>query len=129
MSGKIFGMGLSEEAIKAIIAAYPNGGRFRTPPAESKHNPIHRKRRDKNICERYLSGKTYKEVGEEYHLSWRRIKEILEMNGIRKREETRKSRIDIIREMTARKERRETIAKTLGISRQRLHQIMKEERL
>jgi DNA invertase Pin-like site-specific DNA recombinase len=120
---------LPEEQRRALTLKYPNGGRFRHPPLVSTHNPDFVDDRNKAVCQEYLSGSTKEEIIERHKICMRTIEKILRNNGIETRKEKQKSRRETIIEMLQKKVKKEEIAKALGISRQRLYQIMQEEGL
>lgn len=127
VSGRIFDLGLPEDMLDTILARAA-GKRFRIPPLVSKHNPVYMLRRNQEICREYTSGVTAEELARKNRISRRRIKSILQENGIIKREEKRATRREQLQEYLG-KYNKKTVAAMLGMSRQRLYQIMKEEGL
>lgn len=127
MSGKIFGLGLPDDVLDTLLAMAA-GKRLRLPPMESKHNPLYRKRRDQKICQKYGSGCSAEQIAQELKLTRRRVEQILQDNGIRKKEEKKVSRKEQLQEYLGTYTKTK-VAEMLGISRQRLYQILKEEGL
>ena len=128
MAGKIFEI-LPKEYLRFLIDKNPQGGRFRHPPKISKHNPIYVNDRNKQICKERLTGKTINELSNQFALKERTIQRILKENGLEGRIEKKKSRKVQIEELMAYGYTKKGIAEKLGISRQRLYQILKEEGL
>jgi len=127
VSGKIFDMGLPDDVIETLLARAA-GRRFRFPKIESKHNPIFVRNRKAAVCQEYMSGETKEQIAKRHHIVVRTVELYLKENNIQTKAETQKTRREQIREYLG-KYSKAVIAKMLGISRQRLYQIMKEEGL
>ena len=128
MDSNIFELGLPDEVLE-IILEKAAGKRFRFPSLGSKHNPILRKKRDKMICQKRQAGESLENLAKDTKLTTRRIKQILKDNRIRITLEKRKNRKVKLELLLSLGYTRKKIAETLGISRQRLYQIIKEENL
>ena len=127
MAGIIYGL-LPKNLNREIKKYIPNGGRFRFAPDGSKYNPISIEERNKQICQKCNEGLQTYELAELFHLTKRTIRRILKKNGLTDEPYKKKPRKEMLREYLGIYTKKE-IAKRLGISRTRLYQIMKEERL
>ena len=127
MAGKIHKL-LPKELIKEIYRYIPEKCRFRWVQYESGFNPVYVEERNQRICQKRLQNITVKEIAAEENLSMMHVNRILKDNGIQVQEEKTKSRKELLKEYLG-KYNKKKIAEMLGISRQRLYQIMKEEEL
>ena len=125
MAGKLF-ESMPEDEGRAFIATHPNGGRFRSPPQISKHNPYFLKDRKKAVCQEALAGEAREDIARKHRISIATVKRYLKENGIQTRKEKAKTRKEQLQEYLG-KYNKQKIADMLGISRTRLYQIMKEE--
>jgi Mor family transcriptional regulator len=128
VDGKIFSMGLPDEVVQNLIIR-AGGSRFRIPTTESKHNPLYRKSRNKSICQRYMGGATPEKIASDYHISVRRVNQILSNNGIKRKEENQKSLEERIRLALRMNMTVTEIAKREGRSRQWIYQVIREKNL
>jgi DNA invertase Pin-like site-specific DNA recombinase len=126
LAGRFFRI-VPRDVARDFIAQNPNGGRFRTPPAISKHNPIYVEERNQAICQAVLGGEERELLARRYKITIRTVGKILKANNI----ETRKERTETLEErikLALRLGKAKTdIARDEGISRQRLYQIIKEK--
>ena len=99
MAGRIFEQ-LPHEYVEILIDKNPDGGRFRTPPVNSKHNPIYTGKRDSLICKMRLNGNKISEIAEAVNLHIRTVRKILRKNNIcMPYENEKKNREEQIREL------------------------------
>ena len=81
------------------------------------------------ICQEISSGESLENIAKYNRLTKRRIQQILKDNNIEINQKKRRDRKVKIKYLLALGYTKKWIAKELSISRQRLHQIIKEERL
>jgi len=122
--GEDFYNRLPESLSRAINEYYPDGGRPRITPKNSKHNPNFRKDRNKQICHDRTQGFTQKEIAEKHGLCLRTIKKILKENGMTTKKE-RLNIIDEIKELRKLGYNKSQIAEKLKISRPTVNEHMK----
>ena len=128
MDGKIFDQDIPDEILETIIEK-AGGKRFRIPPPVSKHNPLYRKRRNRQICQKRLAGKTLLELVNEFKLTEQRICQILKQNGIHIQEKRRQSLNEEIRMLLSMGCNKAEIARRMGKSRQWVYELIRKENL
>lgn len=115
MESALFHCGLPEETIEMITQKL-GGKQVRITKSTSKHNPIFRRKRDKNICSEYESGKKVEELALWNKLSRMTIWRILKGNNVDIRGE-RKNLTEAIRMLREAGYNKSQIAEKLKISR------------
>ena len=116
MESKIFQCGLPEETIE-LITQRMGGKRVRITKPTSKHNPIFRKKRDKNICIEYEQGKSIDEIASQINLNKSWVWRILKGNNIEIRGKNGKSLTANIEALHKLGYKKNQIAEKLEISR------------
>lgn len=125
MAGRFFKL-LPEDMVREFLARNPGGGRFRFPPAESKHNPLFLADRKKAVCQAIIAGESREDTAIRHKITVRTVERYLKENNIGTRKEKAKTRKEQLQEYLG-KYTKKKIAEMLGISRTRLYQIMEEE--
>lgn len=128
MAGKIFEL-LPEELLREIRKHITKGIRFRIPPYGSSHDPIYVRDRIVQICKMKQTGTETGEIANNFQLTKQYVRRVLKDNGLADRPTKKKSRKAQLEELLTGGISKKAIAQKLGISRQRLYQIMKEEEL
>ena len=128
MGGKNFELGIPDEVLETVIIK-AGGKQYRFPPPNSGHNPLFKRKRDRNICSECEKGVLIKEISIQNELSEIRIKQILKENGIKTREGKIISLKEKIKLMLKVRYSIKAIAKELGVTRQWVHNIIKKEGL
>lgn len=129
MDSGFFELDLPDEILERVSSAAA-GRRFSFPGHASKHNPFYRRKRNQQICRRGEEGATISELVAEFRLSDRHIKRILSDNGVQIRSElSMRKKINTIKAMLLLNRPKTEIAEKIGVSRQRVYQIIKQEGL
>jgi len=123
LAGDIYNR-LPESLSRAVNKYYPNGGRPRIAPEMSKHNPNHRKDRNKQICKDRTQGFSLRDIAQKHNLCLSSIKKILKENGLT----AKKERLNIAEEIKMLRKagyNKKEIAKKLDVSRPTIYEHMK----
>lgn len=125
MSGRIFGLGLPEDAVENLMEK-GGGKRFRIPRVGSKSDEITIRRRNKRICIEYESGKNTEELASQNNVTQRWIQKILKESNIEIRGGNGKSLTANIKVLHKLGYNKNQIAKKLDISRPTVYAHMKK---
>jgi AraC-like DNA-binding protein len=128
MDSRLFELDLPEDTVRQIIEK-AEGMRLSIPRKTSQSNRFFREDRNKRLCRAAIEIKDIKEIAYQFNLSTRQTRRILSENGLTFQADRKKSRREQLVELLACNYTRKRIAEMLGISRQRLYQILNEEGL
>ena len=128
MDGLLFDLGLPDETIELIIEK-AGGRQLRIAKPFSKSNRLFRGKRNKHICQKRLAGGTLEELVGEFKLKKNTICKILRENGIKIREEKKRTLVEDIKLLLQLKTPITRIAKKTGYSRAWIYEFIKKEGL
>ena len=126
MTETIFDLGLPDDVIDILIEK-AGGKRLRIPCGSIRSDRRSRERRNDAIKAALIDGVSAEELAEKFDLSVTHIMKIACIRDVSTRHRTSELRLETIKRLLNSGLRRIDIAKKLGISRQRLYQILKKE--